>query len=583
GLQAVVTSAATELAMAKTAVRVNAIFPGSDAGTLDTARTTRTALHLVGEAKHGPCGMIYYPDERNAGIGDPGPMHGKIAVVTGGGRNLGQAIALRLAREGSSVVLAGRGRADLDLTARAIRSLGCEAASVAADIAFPGEREKILQAARALAGGNGGNGSGRPTAGVDLWVNNAGIGGAFATLGDIELDGEARWHQTLAINFAGAWLGMVRAILDLRRRGAQGGVVNVSTFYADQPYVFRIPYTVPKVMLKRSAALLADALRPYGIYVADIQPSLIDGPRFQWVARNYAEHFRRHGVADPESDPRVQEWFARLIPGSAPRPQDVAEAVLFAAQRGLIGSGLGIPVSTLPRAGASPAPVTRGAAVQPGRSVVLVTTARSHAEIDRTGALAAWCLDRGSQRVVIAGDDGMMARLARRLQGGAPDSPWWNLPVAPERDGRLEIRGVDALSPAAMEDLFGRIGEIDTVIHAPAEPGRGESFVLFATDPGLSELGDELLEARYHDHQRALSLFLDRQVTAALVVARQAARSLAPGGAFLVSRRRPATPEAILAAEAQRQIVRIACEEHRLLGKGMRASYTHRVPAPSVR
>ncbi|MBI1951028.1 MAG: SDR family oxidoreductase [Acidobacteria bacterium] len=571
GLQAVVTSTATEMASARCPIRVNAIFPGSDAGEVSASRTARTALHLSADSHAGIAGMIYCPDERNAGGSGEGALAGKTAVVTGGGRNLGQAIAMRLAREGSRVILAGRGRADLDLTARAIMALGGRAHAVAADIAFPGDRARIVEAARGAAGG-----------GIDLWVNNAGIGGAFATLAEIELDGEARWHQTLGVNFAGAWLGMVRAILDMRRRGASGGVVNVSTFYADQPYVFRIPYTAPKLLLRRTAALLADALKPYGIFIADIEPSLIDGPRFQWVARSYAEHFRRHGAADPLADPAVKAWFERLIPERAPRAGDVAQAVLFAAQRGLTGTGQEIAVSTLPR---SPrAAAARGRSPrQAGGTAVIVTTARDTPEIDRVGSIAAFCLESGSRRVIVAGDDGMMARLGRRLSRGASDSSWWNLPIAPEADGRLEIRGVDSLSAAALAEVFAGLDRVDSVFHVPADPGAGERFVLFPADPTLSGLGPEAVEARYRDHQRALSLFLERQVTGGLVVARQAARSLAPGGSFVVSRRRPRAPEAILATEAQRQIVRTAAEEFRLLGVGAHAAFTHAVPALGAR
>jgi NAD(P)-dependent dehydrogenase (short-subunit alcohol dehydrogenase family) len=574
GLQAVVTSTATEMASARSPIRVNAIFPGSDAGDASASRAARTALHLAADSRASIAGMIYFPDERNAGVADEGALAGRTAVVTGGGRNLGQAIAMRLAREGARVVVAGRGRADLDLTARAITALGGRAHAVAADIAFPGERARILEAAREASGEAG--------RGIDLWVNNAGIGGAFATLGEIELDGDARWHQTLAVNFAGAWLGMVRAILDMRRRGARGGVVNVSTFYADQPYVFRIPYTVPKILLRRTAALLADALRPYGLFVADIEPSLIDGPRFQWVARNYAEQFKRHGAADPLADPAVKAWFERLIPVQAPQARDVAQAVLFAAQRGLTGTGQEIAVSTLPRAPRASA--TRGSGPRhPGRTVVIVTTARDTAEIDRVGSIAAWCLESGSRRVIVAGDDGMMARLGRRLSRGASDSSWWNLPVAPEADGRLEIRGIDSLSAAAMADVFAGLDRVDAVFHVPADPGAAERFVLFPADPSLTGLGPEEIEARYRDHQRALSLFLDRQVTTGLIVARQAARSLAPGGFFMVSRRRPRTAETILATEAQRQIVRTAAEEFRLLGIDAHATFTHGVPALSAR
>ncbi len=577
GLQAVVSSVATEVATARSAMRVNALYPGSDAAPADPNRAARTALQLACDATASVSGMIYYPDERNALVGAGAPLSGRTAVITGGGRNLGQAIALRLAREGARVVVAGRGQADLDLTVRAARALGGDGQAVVADVAFPGERAKILEAARA------GRGRTAEGGGVDLWVNNAGIGGAFATLDEIELEGEGGWHQTLAVNFTGAWLGMARAILDMRRRGVPGGIVNVSTFYADQPYVFRIPYTVPKILLKTCAELLADPLRPHGIFISDIQPSLIDGPRFKWVAKNYAEHFRRHGLADPMADPAVRDWFTRLIPAQAPRPDQVADAVFFAHQRGLAGSGQGMAVSTLPVGRPQPAGTGLAVSWQPGATVVIVSGARTTSEIDRTGLLASWCLESGSQRVIVAADDVTMARLRRRLQRGASDSSWWNLPVAPAGDGRLEIHPVDPASSAAVADLFAAVGPVDSVLYAPGAPEAGERFVLFPAEVSVAELDEETLKARYLEHQRALSHFLERQVTAGLIVARQAVRSLAPGGTLLISRAPAREPEAILAAEALGQIVRTAAEEFRLLGLDRRIVDTDAMPVLGAR
>ncbi|HEX9426722.1 MAG TPA: SDR family NAD(P)-dependent oxidoreductase, partial [Candidatus Polarisedimenticolia bacterium] len=572
GLQAVVSSVATETATARSLIRVNALYPGSDASSADPNRAARAALQLAADASASVSGMVYYPDERNAILGTDAPLSGRTAVVTGGGRNLGQAIALRLAREGARVVVAGRGQVDLDLTVRAARALGGDGQAVLADIAFPGEREKILDAACA--------GRGRTAAakGVDLWVNNAGIGGAFATLDEIELEGEGRWHQTLAVNFTGAWLGMVRAILDMRRRAAPGGIVNVSTFYADQPYVFRIPYTVPKILLKTCAELLADPLRPHQIFISDIQPSLIDGPRFQWVAKNYAEHFRRHGLADPMADPAVRDWFNRLIPARAPSPAQVADAVFFAHQRGLAGSGQGMAVSTLPVGRPQPARNGSASSWKPGTTVVIISGARSTTEIDRTGLLASWCLESGSQRVIVAADDVTLSRLRRRLQRGASDSSWWNLPIAPAGDGRLEIHAVDPASSAAVADLFETLGQVDSVLYAPGAPEAGERFVLFPSEVPVGELDAVTLEDRYLEHQRALSLFLERQVTAGLIVARQAVRSLAPGGTLSISRAPALGPEAILAAEALGQIVRTAAEEFRLLGRDRRIVDTDTMP-----
>ncbi len=576
GLQSMVASVATETATARSAVRVNAVFPGTETGSAEPSRTARVVLRLVSTLAREISGMILHPDERNALVGEPGPLDGRTAVVTGGGRNIGQSIALRLAREGAAVVLAGRGRADLEITARAIEALGGRARGVAADIAFPGDRAKIVEAARGLLPGAGDGG------GVDIWVNNAGIGGTFATLDQIELDGAAQWHQTLAIDFTGAWLGMARAILDMRRRRARGGIINISTYYADQPYVFRIPYTVPKVLLKTCARLLAEPLRPFGLYITDIRPSLIDGPRFQWVAKNYAEHFRRHGIEDPASDPEVQEWFRRQIPEKAPGPEDVADAVLFAARRGMSGSGQEIAVSTLPISHDTLPPGASDVG-GPGRTVVIVTTARSDAEIDRAGALATWSLDSGSNRVIVAADDGMMARLVPRLSRRSSASPWWNLTIAPRSDGRLEFHGIDPASPGAVAEFFGALGEVDSVIYVPGAPGRRERFVNFPAERGLDGLDEEALEVRYRGHQRALSLFLERHVTAALIVARQAARSLAAGGTLAISRGPAPTPEAVLANEAMRQIIRVAAEEFRLLGRNLRATYAQRTPAFGAR
>jgi hypothetical protein len=270
------------------------------------------------------------------------------------------------------------------------------------------------------------------------------------------------------------------------------------------------------------------------------------------------------------------------VPERAPRQEDVAEAVSFAACRGLTGSGQGIAVSTLPTS--RPAANGNGnGAPRPGRIAVIVSSARTTVEIDRAGALAAWCLESGSQRVVVAADDGMMARLIPHLSKGAPGSPWWNLPIAPEGEGRLEIRGVDPASASSIADLFASLGEVDTVAYVPGAPRSVERFVLFPADPALSGLEPAAIEERYHDHQRALSIFLDRHVTAGLIVARQAARSLAPAGSLLISQLQARTPEAILATEALRQIVRTTAEEFRLLGSEKRVTLSCRQPAPGAR
>ncbi|MCZ6696781.1 MAG: hypothetical protein O7A63_09620, partial [Acidobacteria bacterium] len=280
---------------------------------------------------------------------------------------------------------------------------------------------------------------------------------------------------------------------------------------------------------------------------------------------------------DPASDPEIKESFRRQNPEKAPDPAEVAEAVFFATQRGLSGSGQQMEVSTLPlsRDTLPPGGSDIGG---PGRTVVIVSTARTDAEIDRAGAMAAWSLESGSSRVIVAADDGMMARLVPRLSRRSSASPWWNLTIAPQRDGRLEFHGIDPTSATAVSECFAMFGDVDSVIYVPGAPDRRERFVNFPTEEGLTELDEGALEARYREHQRALSLFLERHVTAALIIARQAARSLGAGGTLAISRSPAPTPEAVLANEAMRQIIRVAAEEFRLFGKDLRATYSQRTP-----
>ncbi len=109
----------------------------------------------------------------------------QVAIITGGGNGIGRSIALRLARDGADVVIAGRRQATLEEAAVAIRALGKKALPVVADVSREDDVNAIAREARQTFGR------------IDILVNNAGIIGPTAPVVSVK---RAEWDEVLAIN-----------------------------------------------------------------------------------------------------------------------------------------------------------------------------------------------------------------------------------------------------------------------------------------------------------------------------------------------------------------------------------------------
>ena len=118
-------------------------------------------------------------------------LSGKVALITGGGRGIGRAIALRFASEGAAVMLAATRREALEAAAAEIRKAGGRAATAVADVSDETAVKRMVAATIAELGR------------LDILVNNAGIGGPTARVVDID---RAEWDRTLAVNVTGAFL-----------------------------------------------------------------------------------------------------------------------------------------------------------------------------------------------------------------------------------------------------------------------------------------------------------------------------------------------------------------------------------------
>lgn len=221
-------------------------------------------------------------------------LHGKSALVTGGARRIGRAIALALARAGADVAITYRTSGEeATATALVIKALGVRALALECDLRAEASVQRAVDAAV--------SGFGR----LDLLVNNAAIF-LSAPLGEIAL---SDWDEVFATNARGPFL-MARAALP-HLRAAQGRIVNIGSLGGLHPWPEHGHYCSSKAALHMLTQAMARAFAPE-ISVNCVAPGSIDadGNDSGERARHFAEKtpMKRNGSAD-----------------------DVAEAVLFFA------------------------------------------------------------------------------------------------------------------------------------------------------------------------------------------------------------------------------------------------------------
>jgi NAD(P)-dependent dehydrogenase (short-subunit alcohol dehydrogenase family) len=138
---------------------------------------------------------------------------GRVAVVTGSASGIGEAVALAIAARGGQVVVADINQAAAEQVVVAISSAGGSAKAITADVADPAAVETMVQFAVDTYGG------------LDIAVNNAGIGGPLSPTGEYPIDG---WRRVIDINLNGVFYGMRYQIPAMLARGG-GAIINVAS------------------------------------------------------------------------------------------------------------------------------------------------------------------------------------------------------------------------------------------------------------------------------------------------------------------------------------------------------------------
>lgn len=186
-------------------------------------------------------------------------LEGRVAVVTGGSRGIGRAVATSLAEDGASVVVSGRDAARVEAEAKELEALGIPVLAVAGDVGKREDVDRLVDLARERFGR------------IDILVNNAGIT-RDALLVRMK---DADWDQVLDVNLRGAFL-MIRAVAKVMMRQRGGRIINIASAAGAMGNAGQVNYSAAKAGLIGLTKAAARELAHWGILVNAVAPGLID-------------------------------------------------------------------------------------------------------------------------------------------------------------------------------------------------------------------------------------------------------------------------------------------------------------------
>jgi 3-oxoacyl-[acyl-carrier protein] reductase len=238
------------------------------------------------------------------------PLAGQVAVVTGGGRGIGRAIAIRFAAAGASVMVAARTRDDLDETVRTIRAEDGDAEAFVADVRDPHAVDRLIQHTAAAFGR------------IDIALLGAGISAPSIPVEEVPTE---LWREMMDTNLNGVFYGL-RAVVPHLREAGGGKIIVLGSAAARRATAGLAPYAVSKTALTGLVRVAARELREARIAINELQP----GPTataLHGVAEDDPDTLADRGVVleeGLETDHTIEgEWFKS--------PRNVAEFALYIA------------------------------------------------------------------------------------------------------------------------------------------------------------------------------------------------------------------------------------------------------------
>jgi NADP-dependent 3-hydroxy acid dehydrogenase YdfG len=217
-------------------------------------------------------------------------------LVTGGGRGIGRAIALRFAREGGKVVVAARTSSEIDAVVAEIERAGGSGLAAQMDVTDHGSVEAAVWRALQFLGDA-----------IDVLVNDAGV----FDVAPIEALTVAKWRWMFEVNVDGPFY-VTKECLDALRASERAHVFNVASAAAKRGYAGETAYCASKYALRGFGDALREDLRPDGIRVSTVYPGATDTTIFDRVPGSWD----RSRMNTPEDVAEVV-WKAWTAPAGA--------------------------------------------------------------------------------------------------------------------------------------------------------------------------------------------------------------------------------------------------------------------------
>jgi NAD(P)-dependent dehydrogenase (short-subunit alcohol dehydrogenase family) len=193
-------------------------------------------------------------------MGPSDRLAGRVAIVTGGGRGIGRAIATTFAAQGATVVVNDILTDEVTVVAASIAAAGGRALAVVGDVTDRGAMDDLARSALEFGGG------------IDILVNNAAIYDGIRAAPLEELT-EDEWDRVLAVNVRGVW-NATRAVVPAMRRRRYGKILNVASGTVLQGTPFTLHYVASKGAVVAMTRAMARELGPDGIRVNALAPGL---------------------------------------------------------------------------------------------------------------------------------------------------------------------------------------------------------------------------------------------------------------------------------------------------------------------
>ena len=234
-----------------------------------------------------------------------GRLSGKVAIVTGGAREIGFGIASRFAAEGAKVVLAQRSESEGVAAQAQIRDAGGEATAISCDVTLEESVAEMVDRAVSLYGT------------VDVMVNNAGVGNA-EKITDLDW---AEYLRVMNTNVGGVLLGTKYAARAMQAAGKGGSIINISSIQGVLPLTESAVYAGSKGAVNLITQQTAVDLGPFGIRVNAIAPGYID---------NAMMHLY-HDLISKTPGAAIDTARRSIVLGRLGRTEDIAGPALFFA------------------------------------------------------------------------------------------------------------------------------------------------------------------------------------------------------------------------------------------------------------